>query len=136
MAYTPLGRDGAAACRAAQLESTGAVHVPASQRAPLVQAVLQAPQWVALVRVSVSQPLVALPSQLPKPVSQAATPHAPAAHSWPVAQAFPHAPQWVVSLARVTHEPPHTLCPLGQLSRHMPSAQSSPAPQARPQAPQ
>ena len=36
---------------------------PATQAEPAAHALPQAPQWASLVRVSVSQPLVALPSQ-------------------------------------------------------------------------
>lgn len=59
-----------------------------------------APQFVTLVRRSVSQPLPARPSQLPKPALQL-NPQAPAAHVRvalaTVGQTLPHAPQLFTS---------------------------------------
>jgi hypothetical protein len=72
------------------------------------QALSQRPQWATALRVSVSQPLVALPSQFEKFVAQVATAHAPAVHA-AVALARlhprPQAPQWVVLLRVSTSQP-------------------------------
>lgn len=75
-------------------------HVPDVHAAvPLAgaeQAALQAPQCCTLVRVSLSQPLALLPSQLAKPVAQANV-HMPPAQlavaPGPEGHALPHAPQ-------------------------------------------
>jgi len=86
-------------------------HAPAAHVAvPLaaVHARLHMPQWVSDVRVSTSQPLVAMPSQSAKPALQAPSTHPPAAQ---VAAALgklharPHMPQWVV-LVRVSASQP------------------------------
>ena len=82
--------------------------------APARQALPQAPQCDALTCVLISQPLVASPSQSPKPP----------AHDWPQAprlhvrvvllrdgQAVPHAPQWSTSVAVSTQLPPQRTCP-------------------------
>jgi nicotinate-nucleotide--dimethylbenzimidazole phosphoribosyltransferase len=67
------------------------------------QARPQAPQFAALVRVSVSQPLAAAPSQSPEPASQRSTVQAPPVQPWAAtlasAQAVPHAPQLAGSMA-------------------------------------
>jgi hypothetical protein len=58
-----------------------------------------APQWLASVRVSTSQPLAGLPSQSAKPSLQRATAQRPPAQALVAlarAQAEPHAPQWAV----------------------------------------
>ena len=90
----------------------GAAHVvpqaPPEHTRPAAQAVPQAPQCEVATRVSVSQPLLALPSQSPNPVAQAATVHTPAAQA-PVAlggaQPRAQAPQWV-ALVRVSASQP------------------------------
>jgi hypothetical protein len=73
------------------------------------------PQCELEVERSVSQPLVGLMSQLPKPASHVATAHAPAVH-WAVArgsaQADPHVPQWVAEVRRSVSHPS-----LGSLSQ-------------------
>lgn len=72
------------------------------------QAIPQAPQWVGLVSTLVSQPLLAIASQLPKPAEQVAIEHAPAEHR-PVAlsytQRVPHAPQLLTSVCKLTSQP-------------------------------
>jgi hypothetical protein len=82
-------------------------HTATALGAPL-HARPHAPQWVTVMRVSVSQPLLALPSQLPKPSLHEATVQLPAMHA-PVAlggaQRAPQAPQWAV-LERVSVSQP------------------------------
>jgi hypothetical protein len=51
--------------------------LPAMQ--PVVQVFPQRPQWVFELKRLVSQPLIALPSQSPKPALHAPMPHAPLA---------------------------------------------------------
>jgi hypothetical protein len=61
-----------------------------------------------LVRVSVSQPLVGLSSQLPNPAVQAATPHCPIAQTAVALgglQVRPHAPQCAVLVRVSTSQP-------------------------------
>jgi hypothetical protein len=94
----------------------------------------QAPQWVALDWVSVSQPLLSWPSQSPRPIAQAPTPHTPARHTGvppEVMHALPHAPQWA-SLVRVSVSQPlpavlsQSPKPVVQLAtRHAPPAQAA-----------
>jgi hypothetical protein len=87
-------------------------HAPAAQvAAPLAgagQLVPHAPQWAAVVRVSVSQPLAAMPSQLPNPVAQV-SPHAPAAHAGvalaPPGHAVPQRPQLATSVCVLVSQP-------------------------------
>jgi hypothetical protein len=65
----------------------------------------QPPQCVVLLS-GVSQPLLALPSQLPKPVVQPASAHEPALHAAvPFAYEHdrPHIPQWLVEVSGVSH---------------------------------
>jgi len=81
----------------------------------LLHELLQAPQLAVLVLVSVSQPLPALPSQLPRPGLQAATPHSPPSHlavPFGVEQVVPQAPQFWGSSARLSQlVPPHCVWP-------------------------
>jgi hypothetical protein len=88
---------------------------------PAVQTVPQAPQFMVLARVSVSQPLAALRSQSAKPASHT-SPHAPIRHArvaWtPAAHAMPHMPQWFASDCGSTHSAPHRSCPLAQPVPH------------------
>ncbi len=68
-------------------------------------ALAHAPQWLALLVVLVSQPLVALPSQLPKPAPHDATWHEPEAHvALPLLTLHvrPHIPQWLLLLSAVS----------------------------------
>jgi hypothetical protein len=60
--------------------------------------------------VFVSQPLTALPSQLPKPAVQLVNPHAPPTHAAPfvfagTGHALPHAPQLVTDVASRASQP-------------------------------
>jgi hypothetical protein len=66
------------------------------------------PQLVAVVRVSVSQPLAALPSQSAKPALQAPITQRPAEHAGvalAAAQVVPQAPQLVAVLVRAVSQP-------------------------------
>jgi hypothetical protein len=103
------------------------------------QRVPQAPQLVALVLSEVSQPLAALPSQSPKPASQAKV-HARlaqrAAALAGTAQARPQVPQWATLVARSAQAPSQTVCPAGQFEAHTPALHTRPAAQRAPQAPQ
>jgi hypothetical protein len=68
----------------------------------------QRPQFVALVRVLVSQPLAVIPSQFSKPALQLAMRQVPAMHEpVPFAGAHPalHAPQCVRLVCRLTSQP-------------------------------
>jgi hypothetical protein len=73
----------------------------------LVQAILQEPQAVTLLLKLASQPLLAIPSQLPKPGLQLGV-HTPVVHTlvpfwaWHV---LPHAPQWVADVFVLTSHP-------------------------------
>jgi hypothetical protein len=63
-----------------------------------LHAMPQVPQWAVDVLMLVSQPLEAALSQLPQPVSQAATAQVPVLHApvaWAGAHATEHAPQSV-----------------------------------------
>jgi hypothetical protein len=74
----------------------------------LEQAMPQPPQWALLVRVWVSQPLVWMPSQLPKPAMQEVMEHAPAEQTEVALEsvhALPHAPQLVALLRRSVSQP-------------------------------
>jgi hypothetical protein len=110
----------------------------------------QRPQCVVLARVSTSQPLVAMPSQLSKPALQV-SPHVPAAHAGealaPVGQRVPQAPQLLVSVGSgasqpVAGIPSQSAVRIGSVHRRRqrPASQraSLPGPEAQrlPQAPQ
>jgi hypothetical protein len=92
--------------------------------------------------VEVSQPLVALPSQLTNPALQLASAvvlHAPAAQAAsPLAtpHARPHAPQWRGSAAVVTQVDAQRVAPAGQVVTQAPATHAVMPTQARPQAPQ
>jgi hypothetical protein len=81
------------------------------------QALLQAPQCAVDVRVSTSQPFMALPSQLAKPMEHPVLPHTPAMHVAlaPVGTGHtrPHEPQWAVLSWVFTHAPLQHDCPEG-----------------------
>jgi hypothetical protein len=83
-----------------------------------------APQWVALDRVSTSQPLVTAPSQSPKPWSQVATAQTPRAQVGAAlagAHGRPHAPQCAVLLASTVSQPlPATPSQSAKPARHAP----------------
>ncbi len=115
---------------------------------PAVHVAPHAPQWVALVRVSTSQPLAAMPSQSAKPGTQV-NPHRLAVHVGEAlgtgGHAVSHAPQWVGSSRSSVSQPfaafpsqspkppEHTLTTHAP-ARHAGSALSS-AGQRMPQAP-
>jgi len=113
-----------------------ALHV-AVPPAGVGQALLQAPQWASEVRVSVSQPLAALPSQLPRPVMHM-PPHAPAVQvATPPAEAgqrLPQVPQWVGLVWRFWQSPSQQVWPAAhgadaeQPTVHDPARQMRPAP--------
>ena len=74
----------------------------------------QAPQWAALLRVSVSQPLLATPSQLPKLTPHDATVHATSTHAGTpddTVQTAPQRPQ-CATLTRRSASQPSTGSPL------------------------
>jgi hypothetical protein len=94
-------------------------------------AIPQPPQCARALCVFVSQPLAALPSQLPKPALQLAIPHAPIAHegvAFATVHALPHAPQLLVSDCRSTQviiaPAPHTVRGAAQSTRHAPATQN------------
>jgi hypothetical protein len=94
------------------------------------QARPQAPQFAALVVVSMQ---VAPQSIVGAAQAAAQTPieqFSPAAH------ARPHIPQFVRSVCVSTQTPPQEVCPAGQRGRHMPPAHVSVAPHTLPQRPQ
>jgi len=84
-----------------------AVQVPAALD-PAAQALSQAPQCRLLVRVSTSQPLLALPSQSANPATQV-NPQAPAVHRAVAlagtGQVVPQRPQWATSVRVSTSQP-------------------------------
>jgi hypothetical protein len=84
------------------------VHDPAVHALVALAAVHARPHIPQLVTVLVaaSQPLAALPSQLPKPMLQLAIAHEPVAHvgvALATVQGAPHAPQFVTELSRTSH---------------------------------
>ena len=105
------------------------------------QTVPQAPQFVALLTVLVSQPLAALPSQFAKPVlhvdvqALAAQPRAAFGY---VAQITPQPPQLFGSEARFTQLPvaAQNVVPVEHELTQAPPEQTVPAAQTLPQAPQ
>jgi hypothetical protein len=104
----------------------------------------QDPQLAALVVTSVSQPLLARPSQSPKPAAQRAGVHIPPAQPWAAtwasAQTIPHAPQFVGSMAVLAQKAvgavPQVASGAAQVAPHTPPEQTCPAAQLVPQAPQ
>ncbi len=113
------------------------------------QAIPHAPQCVGEVRVLVSQPLDAAPSQLPKPPAQMPTAQAPMRHTGvalsSAGQVIPHAPQLVTSFWRLVSQPSAAMrlqSPYEALQRsmaHAPAVQVAVPPatvQARPHMPQ
>ena len=110
---------------------------------PLVQVPAQArphtPQCEFEVLRLVSQPLLALPSQSPKPALQVKPQLDDAQVVVALARAghtLPHEPQWLVLFVVFTQEPEHGVCPLGQAATQLPDAQSCVEVHTRPQAPQ
>ncbi len=77
----------------------------------------QVPQCARVVRVSTSQPLAALMSQLPKPSEHEATEHAPTLHTGEpllIVQLIPQPPQLPVLVRMSTQPPPQQVCPARQ----------------------
>ncbi|MFO0602212.1 MAG: hypothetical protein U0324_03510 [Polyangiales bacterium] len=77
-------------------EQAPAAHEAAAW-ARVAQAMPQPPQWAVVVRVSVSQPLASLPSQLPKPAAQVPTRQTPSRQAVAppsVGHTRLHEPQW------------------------------------------
>jgi hypothetical protein len=106
----------------------------------VLQASRQAPQCCAEVLRLVSQPLVALPSQSPKPGLQLARPQtAPTQLATPLAgvgQARLQAPQWRTSVRVSTQALLHSTVGAVQEVMQLPLLHTCPAAQARLQAPQ
>jgi hypothetical protein len=105
------------------------VQAEATQERPAPQGIPQPPQWASVERVSVSQPLAGLPSQLPVDGAQSATAQADAAHTAVAtlgsAQARPQPPQ-CAALVRVS---------VSQPLAALPSQSAKPAVQITAQAP-
>jgi len=77
------------------IRQTPATHVDVALGS--VQAVLHAPQFIGLLRVSTSQPFAGLASQSANPALHAPITHAPEtqlAEAFENEHARPHAPQW------------------------------------------
>jgi hypothetical protein len=111
---------------------TGVTHAPPLHVWPPAHARPHIPQCAALVLVLVSQPLAALPSQLPKPRVQAPTPQVPAAQvgiaTFVRLQTVPHPPQFAGSTWVLTSQPSPVLLlqlakPALQVIPHAPDAQ-------------
>jgi hypothetical protein len=116
-----------------------ALHAPSTHAPPehvdaalaRAQAIPQPPQFAVLVAVLASQPFIALPSQLAKPVLQAPSAQLPPAQVAPAfakEQAIPQPPQFI-ALERVSVSQPF-IALLSQLAKpalQAPSAQLPPA---------
>jgi len=113
--------------------------VPAEQVAPVMQALLQVPQWVALVPRLASQPLLGSPSQLPKPVVQV-KPQVPPVQVVVALARVGHTveqpPQLPTSVWRLRHAPLQAVRPVEHAITQLPAEQYSSEPHTRPQAPQ
>lgn len=83
--------------------------LPPEHTVPTGHATPQAPQCAELVASAASQPLLAIPSQLPKPDEHAPSPHpAPVQVALPlggVGHAASHVPQWATDEARLVSQP-------------------------------
>jgi hypothetical protein len=79
----------------------GHAHTPLLHTPPVGHAVVQFPQWLALLVVSTHAP-----EQFVWPAGHWLE-HWPAAHTWPDWHVRPHWPQLAGSLAMSTHFPPH-----------------------------
>jgi hypothetical protein len=130
------------------MPQTPRTHIRPAAHARGMLAVPQAPQCVAEVRVSVSQPLAASPSQSPKPAAQVGMQR-------PLAQVFivvpvlvmhvaPHMPQFIALVCRLTQVGAiaigvQSVSPVGHILRPLtqaPITHMAPIPHAVPQAPQ
>jgi len=99
-------------------------------KAPELQVVPQAPQFVLLLRVSTH----ATPQRVSS-MEQFAR-HSPATQPVPAPQAAPQAPQLALSVWAFTHVVPQRVVPAAQGARQLPLMQLVPAPQTVPQVPQ
>jgi len=117
----------------------GSTHAPAAQSWPAAHAVPQPPQCAVEVRVSASQPLSAMPSQLARPVMHA-MPQAPAAQVAVApagdGHARPHMPQLPISAWRLLQVVPQSVRPAPQVEAQAPVEHISRAEHARPHMPQ
>ena len=120
------------------------VQAPAAHAAVALasaHALPHAPQWVALVLLLVSQPVMTLESQSAKPRLHV-NPHVPAMHAGAAlakpGQTVPHIPQLLTSVAAAAHtlEAAQYEVPIGQTLAHTDPAQRKSAPQTVPHAPQ
>ena len=119
--------------------SDQALQTPETQLGvPPEQTTPQAPQWVTLVRVSVSQPLLGSPSQSPKPTAHTGVQLPPVQALEmvfpPVAQTTSQPPQLEVLLLVLMQVPEQLVVPAGQ--PQVPLVHTWVAGQAVPQAPQ
>jgi hypothetical protein len=101
----------------------------------------QPPQLAAsLPRVAVSQPLLASPSQSPKPLAHAPTTHADPEHAFTATfeseQALVHEPQWLTSVVSFTQAPVQFVRPLPQVVVHTPLEHTVPPGHTLPHDPQ
>jgi hypothetical protein len=113
--------------------------VPETHVALPAQAAPHAPQLALAVWRLTSQPLLATPSQSPKPALQVYV-QLPAAHTVVAFARAGHAvvqlPQLATSFVRLRHAPPHAVSPAGHAITHVPPEQYSSDAHARPHAPQ
>jgi hypothetical protein len=127
----------------------GTTHAPATHAWVVTlgsaQAAPQAPQLVAAVWVSASQPSAATPLQSPKPAAQRTMLHTPAVQPAVVvlggAQTVPQAPQLAGSMEVLAHwltppSPPQVTSGAAQVVPHAPPEQTWPAAQVVPHDPQ
>jgi hypothetical protein len=116
---------------AAQVYSQRPAAHAATAPGRVAQAMPQPPQCATVLVVSVSQPLVALPSQFSKGATQLATAQAPLMHAGAArggSQRVPHAPQFATLAAVSTQAPLQQVCPVGQARMGLqPGAQTLPA---------
>jgi hypothetical protein len=109
-----------------QAPSTHALAAQLAAALAKVQARPHAEQLVALVRRSVSQPLAAIPSQLPKLALHVPTPHVPEAHVLTLTlvrrHTLPHMPQCDGSVMVFTHAPEQLVVPAPHVVVHDPEA--------------
>jgi hypothetical protein len=101
----------------------------------------QPPQLVTSVpRVATSQPLLARPSQSPKPLAHAPTTQLDPEHAFTAtlgsAHAFVQAPQWLTSVVSFTHAPAQFVRPAPHVVVQVPFEHTVPPGHTWPQAPQ
>src|SRR5207249_2506366 len=116
-----------------------ALHVPPPQLVHAAQLAPQEPQLLLSLERLLSQPSLATPLQLPKPLLQISE-HEPPEHTavadGPPGQTTPQPPQLLGSLDVLTHAPPHLVVPPLHVSVQLPETHASPAAHAWPQLPQ